>query len=108
MPIDITYGEFVLEQKSFTQYDPLIHEEFDVTDDTPLSDILDIILNIMVKEDFIFSERYKVVDTFDSPHGKWPNMIKDSIFIDCKMFHIIYSNKISARILEVMEREATG
>ena len=113
LPLDIKYGEFIkLDPRLFSlANDPDFFKkvmQFGITYNTPMSDILDKILNILIKQDFIFSEKYRVVEIFDAPHGKWSNVIKDSVFIDCRMFHVIYANKISARILEIMQREMIG
>ena len=42
------------------------------------------ILNYVERKDFIVVKEYTVKAVFDSPRGKWPSAIAESIFIDSK------------------------
>lgn len=90
LPIDMTYEDFFSMHQEMHKYGDLIDKNFDIPKQALLADVIDAVLNIAHKDDFIFSEKYKVVASFDSTHGKWSNMIKDSVFLDCKQFHTIY------------------
>jgi LPS O-antigen subunit length determinant protein (WzzB/FepE family) len=71
---------------------------------TPVCDIIDSILRIFAREDFVFSQRYNIVATFKEPYGKWTSLFKNSVYIDSKDFHIIYGEKFTERVLIILER----
>jgi len=48
---------------------------------------------------------YTIKAVFDSPRGKWPSSLPNSIFLDSRKFFAIYSAQLFDNIVEVMERE---
>ena len=74
-------------------------------DDTPAASFFDDFLNKTTKDDFIFSREYKVVRNLGKVRGKWPLALTNSIFIDSKKVHTIYSSMFSQRIMQVLARQ---
>jgi hypothetical protein len=57
------------------------------------------------REDYIFQRKYRVKNTFKKPRGKWSIYTSDSVLMDYKDFHKIYSHMFFNRIMEVIDRE---
>jgi len=72
---------------------------------TPIASILDVVINSIQRKDFVISKEYTVKGTFGMTMGKWPNIIKDSVFLDSRHFHSVYVDKLAERVLHVVERE---
>jgi hypothetical protein len=80
----MTYEHFFMMHQEIHEYEDIFDNNFDIPKKAPLADIIDAVLNIARKDDFVFSEHYNVVASFNSTRGKWSNMFKDSVYLDCK------------------------
>jgi hypothetical protein len=77
-----------------------------IGESTPLSDIIDFFLNNMKKDDLIFEHAYQVKAIYDSPSGKWQDIIADAVFLDSKKFFSLFGTKFFGRMTDVSKRSA--
>mmetsp|Transcript_5381 Transcript_5381/g.9034 ORF Transcript_5381/g.9034 Transcript_5381/m.9034 type:complete len:476 (-) Transcript_5381:1391-2818(-) len=80
-------------------------QKFLIRDDARVATLIDDAILMVRREDFIFADHYTVKAAFEEPKGKWSNIVKDSVFMEAKDFHLRYSDKVMGRVLEVMKRE---
>jgi len=52
--------------------------------ETPVAFVLDIIIEIVERKDFVLAKPYSIKTTFDMPQGKWQNVVKDSVYLDSR------------------------
>ena len=70
-----------------------------IEDNFKILDLFNNVLSNLKKEDFIFTKEYKIKNTFVKASGKWPSVIRDSVFIDSTNFYKIYLNMLIDRII---------
>ena len=73
-------------------------------EDHRVADILDLFFKKFKRDDFVFTKLYKVKNHFKKTRGKWSSAISNSVFLDSKKFHMIYSSMLFKRVRQVMKR----
>ena len=58
----------------------------------------------MKRKDFIFTRDYRVKNHFNQTRGKWSSAIANSVPLDSKKFHIVYSDLFFQRVHEISRR----
>lgn len=79
-------------------------KQLKIEEDSSVANILDHVFKRMKREDLIFKRPYEVKNHFNQTRGKWPSAISNSIFLDSKKFHIVYSNLFFKRVPKIMYR----
>ena len=74
-------------------------------EDIKINELINIILSHLKKEDFVFTREYKIKNVFTKASGKWPSILKDSVFIDSTNFYKIYINMLIDRIIMKLEND---
>lgn len=80
-------------------------QQFHITEDSKCAKVLDYIFKRTKREDFIFTREYTVKNHFQQTRGKWPSAIANSVFLDCKKFHIVYSELFFKRLYKKLNDE---
>lgn len=81
-----------------------IRAKLNIQEDDEVSKSLDFIFKRMKRDDFIFTRPYNVKNHYQQARGKWSSAISNSVFLDCKKFHIIYSDLFFKRFAQIMFR----
>ena len=58
------------------------------------------------REDFVFTRPYRVKNVFKKTRGKWSSAFSNSVYLDSKKFHIIYSDMFFKRFGRIMMQTA--
>lgn len=106
-PIDYTFGQYFNQHPKLKKilYNKLVKRLVNSNpDDHKVADILDLLFKKFKRDDFVFTKLYKVKNHFKKTRGKWSSAISNSVFLDSKKFHIIYSSMFFKRIRQVMKR----
>lgn len=109
LPEDYTFGEFFNDHPGFGRYVRAkqmapVRQKLGIEEDGEVSKALDFVFKRMKRDDFKFTRPYKVKNHFQQARGKWSSAISNSVFLDSKKFHIIYSDLFFKRFVQIMFR----
>ena len=110
-PTDYTFGEFFAENPALGNF---IHSKpmrpvvlrLKLKDDTEVSHVLDVLFKRVKREDFIFTRPYEVASHYEKTRGKWSSVVSNSVYLDSKKFHIVYSDMFFKRFGRIMMQTA--
>lgn len=106
-PIDYTTGQFFNDHPNLKKlvYNQLVKRLVNNNpDDRKVADILNQIFKKFKRDDFVFTRLYKVKNHFKKTRGKWSSAISNSVFLDSKKFHVVYSSMFFKRLRQVLKR----
>lgn len=78
---------------------------YGITPEAKVAPYLEAFLIRVKREDYLFNRKYRVKNTFKKPRGKWTLAIAESVLLDYKDFHKIYSHMFFNRIMEIIDRD---